>query len=320
MKIRDFYPADYPALVEIHASQKIVWPEWPRTPETWAEADENRNPKCKFRRWIAEEDGKAVGFASYGQSMSDYHPQRFYINVEIYPDYQGRGIGTAMYDRVMEALREFDPRVLRANAFANLPQGFAFLQKRGFLEVFRETPVHLNIASFDPSPYTGLEAKLREQGFVIKTLRELESDPRRDRKIYELYWECTADVPQEENEIELPTFEEWLTWGLQDPTTLPDAYFITLSGDEYVGLRELGADRGSNVLMGGLLGVRRKYRQLGIGLAMQLRGIAYGREHGYQMLKTCTAVTNAPMQALFTKLGYDRDPEWQQCQKNIPAG
>lgn len=94
---------------------------------------------------------------------------------------------------------------------------------------------------------------------------------------------------------------------------------MTLRGDEYVGLRELGADPGSEVLQGGLLGVRREHRQLGIGLAMQLRGIAYARQHGYPVLKTCTAVQNAPMQALFNKLGYARDPEWQQCQKNIQA-
>ena len=72
---------------------------------------------------------------------------------------------------------------------------------------------------------------------------------------------------------------------------------------------------------GGLLGVRRAYRKMGVGLAMQLRGIAYARAHGCPQLKTCTAVQNAPMQAMFNKLGYARDPEWQQCQKDItPAG
>lgn len=318
MEIRDFTPADYPALVDIHKSQQIVWPEWPPTAEAWAEADRNRNPKCKSRRWIAQADGKAVGFGSYGQSASDYHPQRFYVNVEIYPQYQRQGIGSALYEQVLDALQTFDPRVLRANAFANLPQGFAFLQRRGFFEAFRETPVHLDVAAFDLSPYAGLETKLRKQGFAIKTLRELESDPQRDAKIYKLYWDCTADVPQEENEIEIPGFDEWVTWGLQDPTILHDAYFVTVCGDEYIGLRELGADPGSDVLQGGLLGVRREYRQRGIGLAMQLRGIAYAREHGYLVLKTCTGASNAPMQALFNKLGYARDPEWQQCQMNIP--
>ena len=108
-----------------------------------------------------------------------------------------------------------------------------------------------------------------------------------------------------------------MQWGLNDPTILHDAYFIAVRGDEYVGLRELGKDPDGDVLLGGLLGVRRADRRQGIGLMMQLRGIAYAREHDYPELKTCTAIHNFPMQALFNKLGYARDPEWQQCQKDI---
>ena len=316
MKVRIFTPDDYPAMVAIHNSMNIIWPERPRTPEAWAKADRNRSPKFKYQRWVAVEDDSVVGFASYGQSAGDYHPQRFYINVEVRPECQRRGIGAALYDQVMEGLQVFDPRVLRADAFTNLPQGFSFLQRRGFYEAFRETPVHLDVNAFDPGPYAGLEAKLSAQGIVLKTLREMESDPGCDRKIYDLYWQVDQDVPHEEAQIEKPDFDEWMTW-LNDPSILQDAYVIAVQGDEYVGLRELGKYQDSDVLLGGLMGVRRDYRNRGIGLAMQLRGIAYAREHGYRLIKDCTAVQNAPMQTLFNRLGYARAPEWQQCQKDI---
>lgn len=317
MIIRDLRPEDYPALAAVHQRQGIVWPERPRSGEGWAEADRNRSPKCQWRRWVAEVDGAVVGFASYSQSVFDYHPQRFYVNVEVLPEYQRRGIGAALYETVMAGLERFDPRVLRADAFTNLPQGFDFLQKRGFYEAFRETPVHLDIASFDPSPYAGLEPKLQGQGIVICTLREMEGDPERDRKLYDVYWEATEDVPQEDFEIPKAPFEEWQSWAINDPSILPDAYFIAVRGEEYIGLRELYTDPDSNLMLGGLLAVRRAYRKRGVGLAMQLRGIAYARAHGCPQLKTCTAVQNAPMQAMFNKLGYARDPEWQQCQKDI---
>ena len=161
MIIRSFAPEDYPGIVDIHNSLNIVWPEYPRTPQAWAAADQNRNPKCKHQRWVAIENRRVVGFSSYGQSADDYHPQRFYINVEVRPEYQRRGIGSALYEQVMDGLKAFDPRVLRANAFANLPQGFAFLQKRDFYEAFRETPVHLDVSAFDPTRYAGLETSLR---------------------------------------------------------------------------------------------------------------------------------------------------------------
>ena len=316
MKIRIFTPDDYTAMVAIHNSMNTVWPERPRTPEAWAKADRNRSSKCKYQRWVAVEDDSVVGFASYGQSAGDYHPQRFYINVEVRSEYQRRGIGAALYDQVMEGLQVFDPRVLRADTFTNLPKGFSFLQERGFYEAFRETPVHLDVAAFDPGPYAGLEAKLNAQGIVLKTLRELESDPGRDQRIYDLYWQVDQDVPHEEAQIEKPDFDEWMTW-LNDPSILQDAYVIAVQGDEYVGLRELGKYQDSDVLLGGLMGVRRDYRNRGIGLAMQLRGIAYAREHGYHLIKDCTAIQNVPMQTLFNRLGYARAPEWQQCQKDI---
>lgn len=317
MQIRDFTPHDYPAIVAIHSSLNIAWPEQPRTPEAWADADRQRSPKSRYRRWVAIVDGSAVGFASSSQSPWSYPPQSFYINVEVLPAYQRRGIGAALYDQVLAEVQAFNPPSLRADAFANLPEGFTFLQKRGFYEAFRETPVHLDVTVFDPSPYADLEPSLEAEGIQIKTLPQLACDPDRNQKLYDLYWETDRDVPTEGEGIPKPDFDAWLGWGLNDPTILQDAYFIAVLGGEYIGVRELGTYADSDALLGGLLGVRRAYRQRGIGLAMQLRGIAYAKAHGYRLLKTCTAIQNAPMQALFNKLGYARDPEWQQCQKDF---
>lgn len=318
MEIRALTPDDYAALVGIHRCLNIAWPERPRTPEAWAEADRHRNPKLKFRRFVAVREGVVVGFASYGQSSLDYHPQRFYVDVEVFPSCWRQGIGSALYDRLMAELQSFHPRVLRADAFTNLPQGFAFLQERGFYEAFRETPVHLDVATFDLAPYADLESRLLRKGIAIKTLRELESDTDRARKIYDLFWAVSEDVPQEDTRIEKQSFDDWVLWGLNDPTLLPDAYCVAVRGDEYVGLSEWARDPDGEVLLGGLLGVRRACRRQGIALAMQLRAIAYARQCGY-LIKTCTAIQNAPMQALFDKLGFARDPEWQQCQKDLDA-
>jgi mycothiol synthase len=316
MNIRDFIPEDYPAIVSIHNSLNILWPEMPRTPEGWAAVNQNRNPKSKHKRWVAVEDGHVVGFASYVQSPWSYPPGSFHVNAEVHPNHQRRGIGSALYDQVLNEVQTFNPPALRADAFTNLPQGFVFLQKRGFYEAFRETPVHLDVQAFDPSPYADLEPKLKAEGIVIKTLRELESDPDRDRKIYDLTCEVDQDMPHEGDEYREPAFDDWVGWGLNDPSVLQEAYFIAMRAEEYIGMRDLSS-YSDDALLGGLLGTRREYRKRGIGLAMQLRGIVYAKEHGYHFLKTCTAVQNTPMQNLFNKLGYARDPEWQQCQKDL---
>jgi mycothiol synthase len=316
MKIRNFASEDYLAIVTIHNSLNIIWPERPRTPEGWASADQHRGPKTLYKRWVAAKDGRVVGFASYSQSPWNYPPESFYVNVEVHPDYQRQGIGSALYDRLMNEVQTFNPPALRADAFTNLPQGFIFLQKRGFYEAFRETPVHLDVTAFDPGPYTGLEPKLKAEGIVIKTFRELKPDPDRDREIYELMCAVDQDLPHEGDNYAEPNFDEWVGWELNAPSVLQDACFIAKRGNEYIGMRDLSS-YSDDALLGGLLGVRREYRRHGVGLAMQLRGIAYAREHGYRLLKTCTAVQNLPMQALFNKLGYARDLEWQQCQKDF---
>jgi GNAT superfamily N-acetyltransferase len=286
------------------------------TPEGWISADQDLGPKTQHKRWVAVEKGRVVGFASYVKSPWSYPPDSIYVNVEVSPDHQRRGIGSALYDQVIKEVDRYHPPALRADAFINLPQGYAFLQKRGFYEAFRETPVHLDVRAFDPSPYAGLEPKLKAEGIVIKTLRELQSDPERDRKIYKLMCDVEQDLPHEGDGPYLePAFEDWVEW-MKSPSVLPDAYFIAMRGDEYVGMRELGG-YSNDALLGGLLGTIREYRKRGIGLALQLRGIAYAREHGYKSVKTCTAIQNVPMQNLFNKLGYARDPEWQQCQKDI---
>jgi mycothiol synthase len=240
MKIRNFTLEDYPAIVKIHNSLNIIWPERPRTPEAWAVVDQNRNPKSRHQRWVAVEDDQVVGFSSYDQSPWNYPPQSFYVNVEVHLDHQRRGIGSALYDQVMEGLQAFNPPALRADAFTNLPQGFAFLQKRGFYEAFRETPVHLDVTTFDPSPYANLEPRLNSQGIFIKTVPELASDPNRDRKIYDLMCAVDQDVPHEGDQFAEPDFDDWAGWGLNDPSVLQDAYLIAVHGDDYIGLRELG--------------------------------------------------------------------------------
>jgi GNAT superfamily N-acetyltransferase len=131
-----------------------------------------------------------------------------------------------------------------------------------------------------------------------------------------MYRAADADVPHEDLGVEEIQFEEWLSWGLDNASVLQDAYLIAVYGQEYVGIRETGK-YADDVLLGSLMGVRRDYRKRGIAQAMMVRNIRYAQEHGYRLLKDCTAVQNLPMQALFNRLGFTRDPEWQQMQKNI---
>lgn len=317
MNIRTFTNADYDSIVEIRNGLNIVWPAWPRDPAAWREIDRNRDPKCAFQRWVAEEDGKVVGAASRGRRLDDYHPQKFYINIEVPAACRNHGIGTALYDRLMEDIQPFEPRVLRTDILENQIQSYPFMQKRGFKEVWRETPVHLDVAGFDPTPYAGIEAKLHTEGITITSMHALEGDPQRDRKAYELYIALCRDVPSEYEEFTVFPYEDWVKMCLQDPSNDLDAFFIVTQGDRYIALHELGPDSQGKELLGSLMGTLPEFRGRQIGLALMVRAITFAKERNLPVFKTCTAVTNKPMQSIFNRLGFGRDPEWLQCQKDI---
>jgi len=317
MIIRKSTIDDYPPIVDIHNSLNIVWPAWPRDPSVWLENDRRRDPRCKHQRWVALEEGKVVGAASYANRLDDYHPQKFYINVEVLEEFRLRGIGTALYDQLMADLEHFTPRILRTDILVNQIQSYPFVEKRGFKEVWRETPVHMDITGFDFAPYSALEQHLLAEGIHIKSLHELENDRERNQKVYNLYMQLAKDVPSENAEFTPSPYADWEKWCLNDPTTDLDAFFIAVQGEQYIALHELGAEPSSTVLLGGLLGTLPAYRNKRIGLTLMLRALNFARQHQMPVFKTCTARVNVQMQALFDKLGFARDPEWLQCEKVI---
>ena len=147
MHIRPFTPSDYPALAVLH---NAIYPHRPRTAEGWAQTDQQRSPKCLFQRWVAEEDGQVIATGSYDQDITDYAPDRFYVDFKVALAHQRRGVGGALYEHVMAALAPFNPSVLRANAYADQPQGLEFMLRRGFFEAWRETPVRLDLGRARP--------------------------------------------------------------------------------------------------------------------------------------------------------------------------
>ncbi|HZU85920.1 MAG TPA: GNAT family N-acetyltransferase, partial [Anaerolineaceae bacterium] len=221
------------------------------------------------------------------------------------------------YNQLMDVLEPFHPTILRTDILENQIQSYPFVQRRGFREVWRETPVHLDVAGYDLSPFAELEPALQAEGIRITTLRELENDPQRNRKAYDLYMRLSKDVPSEYSEFTPIPYEDWAKMCLEDPDADPEKFFIAVHGEQYVSLHELWAEPAGTELLGSLMGTLPAYRGKRIGLVLMLRAIAYAQQHNIPVFKTCTAISNAPMQALFNKLGFGRDPEWLQCQKDL---
>lgn len=108
--IRPFTTFDYKSVARlwntVHADDKL-------TAEELAHHDASFEPPYKFGRFVTEIDGEVVGAATFEQHAGMYHPQKFFLDVHVYPEVEGQGVGHALYEQVLRAVEPFDPITLR---------------------------------------------------------------------------------------------------------------------------------------------------------------------------------------------------------------
>ncbi len=311
--IRAFTPTDYPAITAVH---NTVYPDYPQTPDEFRYWDEHREPHCRAARWVAEQNGAIVAAGSYEQWAFQYHPRKFAFDLWVVPERQAKGIGKRLYEQLLAALAPFDPLSIRTHARENLDRSRHFLEARGFRPGMAEWESRLDLAAFDPARYAGGEERVMAQGIELRSLKELEHDPERDRKVWELDWAVTQDVPSDEPATRV-SFEHFLTSQMQHPNFLPDAYFVAVDGEHYVGLSTLWKCQGSPDLDTGLTGVRREYRRRGIALALKNRALTWAKAAGRPQVKTWNATSNEGMLGINVQLGFARQPAWIEWTKTL---
>lgn len=125
MLIRDFVPADCDQLVEVlKANLQFGHPEIDG-PEAMS-----RVGKCDAAEFlVAEEDGRAVGLI-----RGVFDGSRAIVNViSVHPDYQRRGIGTALVSEIAKRFQAKGANNLSVIAAGNLE----LLRKLGFKQTIR---------------------------------------------------------------------------------------------------------------------------------------------------------------------------------------
>ncbi|MGE5673931.1 MAG: N-acetyltransferase family protein [Mycobacterium leprae] len=303
--IRPFTPDDYEAVAQIGTAAF----DHPIDPVQMRYNLEHSEPKYLHRWWVAEADGRPVAYAGYNQWEGQYHPRKFFIEIWVTPQYQRQGIGTALYETLMAALEPFEPLSVSSESRESLPDGMAFLTKRGFTEGLRAWQSTLELNAFDPTPYLDAEDRVRAQGIALRTYADLADDPERDQKLFDLISTVRVDMPTTEPLTPI-NYESWVARLHANPDFLPNSYMVAVHGDRYVGVSVLHASREKERLNTGLTAVRREYRKHGVAIAMKVWLLTRAKEAGYKRVITFNAAINRAMLGINERLGFVKTPAW----------
>ncbi len=311
LRVRAFRGEDYPDLVRIGTA---AFPDDP-----WSEEELRHNDaswdhtRYWFVRFLAEGDGGAVvGMGRMNHMPWEFRPDKYVMNLTVHPDHRRRGVGGALFEYVIAALRGREASVVRSWVQKEtMTASLSFLAHRGFHEVQRGWESRLKVAAFDFGRFGGAEERAARQGVTLTTLAaEGARAPEVLHRVHEMMQTIGGDVPGTGTYTPIP-YEHWVASDVDTPKALPDAFFLAKDGDRFVGVSLLHRRlEQPDVLSQELTGLLPDYRGKGIAMALKLQTVKYARAHGYREIRTNNDTRNRPMLRINEAMGFAKEPAW----------
>lgn len=302
-QIRPLQAEDYPEVTEIYNSQNE--PHHHLTEEELRGSHARAEERSFHRVLSAAYDGEVIAMGQFGERAGDNPPGKFWAWFFVREDRVGTGVDTALFDAALEQLADREPKSVWTCIREDFVPAAAYLSERAYQEQFRSWGASLELADFVPHEFDGFKDALTRRSIVLRTYAELSDDPGRDAKLAALQAELEDDAPHCEPII--PKRHP----APGDPKTLLDSYVVAVHDGSYVGLASLtNQPRFPTVAGSGLTGVKREYRNQGIGTALLAHTSAWAKERGYEEVNGGGAGANAPMLKAIRRTGFEVEPAW----------
>jgi GNAT superfamily N-acetyltransferase len=255
-------------------------------------------------RYLAEIDGRAVGTATVGRIYM-YPPDHpgFWGSIAVLPEARRRGIGERLLRAISEAARSAGKTELYVSCADHRPEGFEFLEHRGFTELERSKTVRLELAGVTPPTV------VRLPGIELTTLA---ARPDLVAGVHAIALETFADIPGGVERMVAGDLAEFRARDVDRPSIPKDAFFVAVdpASDRAVGYASLLMVPGSTTTAWhDMTAVLREYRGRGIARILKEATIRWALDNGLTALESGNDEGNAPMRAVNAHLGYRPLPD-----------
>ncbi len=263
------------------------------------------------------ESGRIVAWGQLNHLPHQFHPFKFRIGIYVEPEWQRRGVGSMMHDRLTTELHTRQAIETSARVRGDMTASIRFLETRGFAAIEETWESRLVVATFDPGRSVDAVASLASQGITITSLAsERARNPDVHRDVYALYLACIRDVPTTEAMTDVP-FWQFVARELEAPNVVPEAYFLAVADGRYVALCAFVRHPGiPDVLSGRMTGCLPSFRGRGIVTGLKLHLAAYAHDHGFREIWTWNSAQNASMVRINDAMGFARRSSWITLQRD----
>lgn len=153
-------------------------------------------PEASAQSFVAEVGGQVVGHLWLNRLIYVPNPRSWYMEVEVHPAAQGRGVGSQMFQFALDQLTEHHAESVRASVREDHPLASAFAAHRDFCQTgLADRPSRLEVRSAKTELSRKATERVRHGGIRIATLEELGETEDVLRRIHALENETYPDMP-----------------------------------------------------------------------------------------------------------------------------
>jgi N-acetylglutamate synthase-like GNAT family acetyltransferase len=190
--------------------------------------------KSNTSAWVALEQDRVIGFSALQSRF--WHPQRKYLSVHVLPEFQGQGIGFALYKKLKTSNTPLQTATSQQTAIQ-------FLERQGFREVMQTWNPVFDPRSINLEPFQNASTQTRAIGIEIKTFAEL---PQLEDEIAMLHHQLYVQSHSFNPPLDA-TLEQAKKAYLDDVT--PEALFVALQHGKAIGVSSLRGEADSHELV-----------------------------------------------------------------------